>query len=354
MKEPWLAVLLSQLIAGIGQIYSGRIKRGSTLICFNLVLLGCASWFVFSFIGDIKIGVSLFLLLAIFHIWNLFDAYKCTKNVNAEDFNISRRKDKDPWLAVFLSSLIPGLGQIYIKRWFLGISFVVCFIALGVLKNNRPLFLIGLYAVFQAFVCYHAYVFSPTHRETSKRIIVVVAIIILSWELLDYQAILWKKYYVEAFQIPAVPEYFPKEFQSRTAMAPTLLANDRIFVRKSATYTPKRGDIIVFKSPEDPNIPHIMRLVVLEKETIEIRGKQLYINGERIKHRFLQNIEYSSEGKFGLEGEPYMVPKGSVFVLGDNSKNSRDSRFYGAVPKGNVVGKAYKIYWPPKRIRLLY
>ncbi|GAI30926.1 unnamed protein product, partial [marine sediment metagenome] len=55
-------------------------------------------------------------------------------------------------------------------------------------------------------------------------------------------------------------------------------------------------------------------------------------------------------GKLGVEGETFVVPNNSIFVLGDNSRISMDSRFFGSVPEADLIGKAYKIYWPPKRM----
>ncbi len=79
-------------------------------------------------------------------IWSLFDAYECAKANNTDDFEISRKQNKDPWLAVFLSNLIPGLGQLYIRKWLWAIVFVIIFIALRALEEkNNLVFLLGLF-----------------------------------------------------------------------------------------------------------------------------------------------------------------------------------------------------------------
>lgn len=337
-KEPWLAVILSAFVSGIGQIYSARIRRGCILIVIEIFLSCLAVWLIFSLTGNIKVGVALFLLLSVIRIWNLFDAYKCAKKVNTEDFEISRKENKDPWLAVFLSDLIPGLGQIYIKRQLWGIVFIVASVLLLTVKMTYPLLFFGLWAIFSAFVCYHAYIFSPVHRETSKRLIVIVAIIILGWELSAYNYFPMKEYFVEAFKM------------TPSSMEPTLKSGDRMLVRKSGKYTPKRGDVIVFKSPMDPNIPWVKRVVAFESESVEIKDEKLYIDGKKLECPALQKIAYVSIGELGVEGKPFTVPKNCLFVLGDNSSNSRDSRFYGAIPETDLIGKAYKIYWPPKRM----
>lgn len=349
-KEPWLAVVLSVLFTGIGQIYSGRIRRGVVIICIEASLLCCAFWFAFSLTGDIKIGVALLLFSTAIGIWSVPDAYKCSKAENVDDFEISRKQNKDAWLAVFLSYPIPGVGQIYIRKWLWGIVFLVIFIALPSANGSNAVFFFGLWAIYKAFVCYHAYVFSPTHRETSRKLIVIVSMTILCRGLLFYTYFPLQEYFVEAYSAPEM-EGFDDVAGS---MSPTLVANDIMLVQKSAIYTPKRGDIIVFKSPKDKDIPYVKRLIAFGGESVEIKNQTVYLNAKKIQHPTLQNVKYISTGEFGLEGEPYVVPNDSVFVLGDNSKNSCDSRFYGAIPKDDIIGKAYKIYWPPSRIGLLY
>jgi len=136
-------------------------------------------------------------------------------------------------------------------------------------------------------------------------------------------------------------------------MEPTLYDGDRIFVKKSAKYTPKRGDVVVFKSPIDPDVSYVNRIVAFEGEFVEIKDNTVYINGERLKCHPLQEIEYVSTGKFALEGKPFTVSWNSFFVLGDNSNESADSRFYGSVPEHCLIGKAYKIYWPFKHMGLI-
>jgi len=337
-KEPWLAVILSTFLAGIGQIYSGRITRGVVLICIEASLFFCAGWFVLSLTGDTRIGAVLCLLLVIIGIWNLFDAHKCAKKRNSEDFEISRKQNQDAWLAVLLSKLIPGLGQIYILKSFWGTVFIIIFIALLPLIKSNVMLFPCLWAVFQAFVCYHAYVSAPIHRETSKKVIVIVIMIILGKGLFGYTNLSFREYFVEAFLI------------TTNSMAPTLIADDRVLVTKLSKSSVNRGDLIVFKSIDEPTIPYIKRLVAFEGESVEIKNRNIFVNGKRLESQVFEGVEYSLMGEFGIEGKPFIVPDDSLFVLGDNSNNSIDSRFFGAIPKANLIGKVYKIYWPPKRM----
>ncbi|MGB2866275.1 MAG: signal peptidase I [Sedimentisphaerales bacterium] len=334
-KEPWLAVVLSSFIAGIGQIYAGRKWRGSILI-FTVAALICFSiWSILSPKCDILVMAGVYVAFLIVWIWNLFDAHKCTRTANSDNFETERKQVKDAWLALFLSDLIPGLGQIYLKRWLLGIGFVIIAGILLIVGFKYPPLFVGLWAFFSMFVCYHAYISAPIRREPSKRMIFIIAIVILcSFLLNSYNRHLLRVHVVEAFITPV------------NSMKPTLVPGDRFLVRKNKKNIPKRDDVIVFKSPDDPGTPWIKRVVALPGETIEIKNEILYVDGQKVQHPALQNIEYPPRDYVGMEGEPYKVPENHIFVIGDNSANSEDSRAFGAIPLSDVIGKAYKIYWP--------
>jgi len=117
---------------------------------------------------------------------------------------------------------------------------------------------------------------------------------------------------------------------------------------------PRRGDVVVFKYPENPRRDFIKRCIAIGGDTIEIRGKQLWLNGEHqeepyvvFKDPLVRGIgpgvpaRFRNRDNFG----PYTVPVGSIFCLGDNRDNSLDSRFWGPVPLSYVKGRAVLIYW---------
>lgn len=142
------------------------------------------------------------------------------------------------------------------------------------------------------------------------------------------------------------------------SMRPNLMEGDRIFVDK-ITYRfkePERGDIVVFKYPLDRKKDFVKRLVAFGGETVEIRDEQLHINGVRLEtppsvaHRIYYNRD---DWDFAKHGQVVTVPPKHLFVLGDNSKQSSDSRNWGFVPRKDVVGRAVVIWWPPDRIRLI-
>ena len=148
LKEPWLAIVLSFFITGIGQIYAGRELRGFFLILIIAVLICFSIWSLLSPNCDILVTVGLGLFYGTIWIWNLFDAHKCARQTNSKDFEIERKLSKDPWLALFLSKLIPGLGQIYIKKRFAGIVFIIAGLFLIAISVKYPFLSIGLWAFF--------------------------------------------------------------------------------------------------------------------------------------------------------------------------------------------------------------
>jgi len=110
------------------------------------------------------------------------------------------------------------------------------------------------------------------------------------------------------------------------------------------TGDPERGDIVVFKFPEDEKKDFIKRIIGLPGETIEVREKLVYINGQAIDEPYAIHTKYTIQpirDNFG----PYTVPEGQFFVMGDNREGSYDSRWWGPVKREKIVGKALVIYW---------
>ena len=333
-KEPWLAVNLSLFFAGIGQIYSGRLLRGCLLIITKLILIFIGGWMIWSPKGNLFTAAILFLVAFAIQIWSLFDAHRCALKQNDVDFKILRKADKDPWLAVFLSRILPGIGHMYLRKWFWGIGIIISLVILGTfIKEPLSSILIGILC---ALACLHAYISSPIRRENNKTIILIITFAVLLFNTSSIRSIIRTK--IQPFKIPT------------EVMSPTIQAGDKVLVKKSSRYIPKRGDLIVFKFPEDRNIVYLERVIAFGGESVEIKEGSVYINGEKLELSPFRNFNYISIGKFGVNGQPFIVPDHSIFVLGDNSKNSRDSRFWGTVPESDVIGKVFKRYWPPKRI----
>ena len=157
-------------------------------------------------------------------------------------------------------------------------------------------------------------------------------------------ALIIRTFVVQAFKIPT------------GSMRPTLMEGDRILVNKFIYKfkEPKRGEVIVFISPEDKKKDFIKRLVGLPNEKVQISNGAILINDNApAEDVILKRQHYYNRGDFGLEGQAVTVPNDAYYVLGDNSISSRDSRYWGFMPKKYLLGKAMLIYWPPNRIRVI-
>ncbi|MDD5270111.1 MAG: signal peptidase I [Candidatus Omnitrophica bacterium] len=150
------------------------------------------------------------------------------------------------------------------------------------------------------------------------------------------------------------------------SMIPTLLVGDRIVVvkyvygprlpfisvRLPGFREPRMGDIVVFKSPDDPNKSFIKRYIAGEGDTVEIRNGKLLVNGKVVEDPpAFRRVYYYNRGDYGIEGKPITVPKNSYFVLGDNSASSKDSRYWGFVPRNYLIGKAVLVIMPFNRMQ---
>ncbi len=111
------------------------------------------------------------------------------------------------------------------------------------------------------------------------------------------------------------------------------------------TGDPQRGDIIVFKYPRDTSQDYIKRIEGLPGDTIEMRNKQLYRNGQKVVEPYIQNIRPNQRIPGVDDMAPIRVPEGKYFVMGDNRDGSADSREWGFVPREYIQGKAWIIYW---------
>jgi len=139
---------------------------------------------------------------------------------------------------------------------------------------------------------------------------------------------------VQAFYIPS------------GSMEPTLMIDDRILVAKFVyrVGSPHRGDVIVFRYPLNPQRDFVKRVIGLPGDRVQLREGVVSVDGSVLSEK-----SYTIKPDFGYYG-PVVVPVAQYFVLGDNRNNSEDSRFFGYVPRGNIIGKAVFIYWPPSRI----
>jgi signal peptidase I len=168
--------------------------------------------------------------------------------------------------------------------------------------------------------------------------------------------LIFTSYIAQATQVPT------------ESMKPTILVGDHFFLDKIAfpanypqairSYLPQRsvarGDIIAFKSPTDGNIPFVKRVIAGPGDTIELRNKNVYVNGEKLDEPYKihvdSNIYYEDawtpeELKIRDNYGPLTIPDGSYFVMGDNRDNSNDSRYWGLITWQDIIGKPLFVYW---------
>jgi signal peptidase I len=181
--------------------------------------------------------------------------------------------------------------------------------------------------------------------------------------------------YLESIIVAVILALFIRTFAVQAFKIPTgsmkenLLIGDHLLVNKlvySPSFGPledrvmgkrpiRRGDVVVFKFPEDPTRDFIKRVIGLPGETVEIRNKQVIIDGKPIVEPYVHFIEQPlrpDDPEYGLRSDsirdnwgPQTVPAGQLLVLGDNRDNSRDSRFWGFLPADQVKGRALLVYW---------
>jgi signal peptidase I len=191
----------------------------------------------------------------------------------------------------------------------------------------------------------------PTYRKSTAREYfesICIAVIL---------ALFIRTFVVQAFKIPT------------GSMENNLLIGDHLLVNKfvygptlsglETTLLPideiKRGDVVVFKYPEEPERDFIKRIIGLPGETLELRNKRVFINGRPLDEpyvRFLEPPSDSASGdpdftEFDLRKQygPVTVPAHHYFAMGDNRDNSQDSRYWGFLPRDYVKGKALMVYW---------
>ena len=307
----------------------------------------------------------------------------------AEVVNRPRR----PWLAALLSLFFVGLGQLYAGRLFRALAWLALYVTAGMgpfillscsgMMEDRPGLLWAMIVPVAALWFLNSADAFLVARRNRKEFTpkwfnhpaLYVFFPLLSALVLHLTAYGCKAVFFESFIVP------------HAAMAPTILPGDRIFVNKLAyrKSMPRRGDICVFRDPE--GVSHVMRVIGLPGDEIEIRGGRPVVNHDVVPRQparidpkieaFLQ--ERAESGPFDdlagsretLNGSTYVVfdsqrspqvelrgpyeriwtcpqmavPADHIFVLGDNRTMAKDSRFFGFVHAGDIIGRMESRYW---------
>jgi signal peptidase I len=291
----------------------------------------------------------------------------------------AERTGRNPWVAVALAMMAPGLGHIYAGEivrglvYFFGMLLFAPAVALAVLLPASWAVLAGLLLTVVAMLALALYSVVDAYRAACRRReqyslrdynrgLVYVMFLLASYAYIVGAVLFLRSNSLEAFYIPT------------DSMAPTLLVGDHVLVTKLShpIGVPERGDLLVFYNPENTRQRWIKRVIALPGDKVETRGSDVFVNGKKLERDpvppeslaairnkvhgdvFVEHqagrrytIMFAADGK--QENFPEKeVPRGCVFVLGDHRDNSRDSRDpdFGFVPLGNVLGRVRFIEFP--------
>ncbi len=265
------------------------------------------------------------------------------------------KKKRKPIVAAILSSLAPGLGQLYNGQIIKGIICLLSLILLPIImfRIGHHYSFYGLaiilliYMLLLLFIIGEAFFTAIKKKEFILKsynkwyIYLLIILLINSIVLVPTNFLTNKVLGFSAFKMPT------------GSMEPTLRIGDYLvadpkYFKKNEL---QRGDLVVLQYPKDPTKIFIKRIIALEVEKIEIKSKQVYIDDLPFPESYkvhLDNKVYPGRDNFG----PIIVPSDHCFVLGDNRDKSMDSRHWGFLPLRNIKGKPLYIYLSKDIIRI--
>ncbi len=350
MRDGWLAANLSGLVPGMGQCYGGHWTKGLLIMGIFFGLMSHGFWSLLAAEGDTIRAFWLLGAAGFVYLLNIWDAVVTAGRPLYPLDN--KRQRKDVWYSVFLSQILPGLGHLYLNQAAAGGMFLVVGIGLSLMANQQPVVMPLACAVW-SISGYHAYRSAPMSlgqdNSRSRQMLMVIVVGGLLLRLGIGSLPMWVDQAVMQCIVPS------------ESMVPALQINDRIFVsrdggtsHRNSLYQPQTGDIVVFKVPPEaiaivdakPDDLFVKRVIGLPGQQVEVRDRQVWINQVPLIESYLRT---PAEYQWG----PELVPAGAYFVMGDNRNQSADSHVWGFLPEANIIGKAYKIYWPAKRVRSL-
>jgi signal peptidase I len=181
-----------------------------------------------------------------------------------------------------------------------------------------------------------------TIREYAESIVIAVIL-----------ALFVRTWVVQAFKIPT------GSMENNLLIGDHLLVNKFVFGPTASSIDRallpirniRRGDVVVFKYPDEPERDFIKRVIGLPGETVELRAKKVYVDGQPLDEPYVHFLQPASEAQevtsFDVRERygPVKVPDDQYFVMGDNRDNSQDSRYWGFLPAHYVKGRALMIYW---------
>jgi len=300
---------------------------------------------------------------------------------------VQNRYQRHIWLAVLMSLIMPGLGQVYCGRLkrglilnFLNILPLPIIIGLFSLSDSPSLMQIVIAMILAGGIVQLTAIIDSVFlakragsdyqpKDYNTPIVYVLLVLIVTGGSIG-SALYIRGQGLEAFRVPTASCY------------PTIVPNDRILANKLVynKKNPERGDLVVHINPLNRHENYIKRVAAVAGDTVEMKDNRLYINGtelprQKLPESTLDNIRITVKGQ-PLEGEVFeetngnakyniflneslnnktignfekmTIPKHHCFVLGDNRNNSMDSRHFGPIPLAAVIGRADYIYWPAR------
>lgn len=358
--DPWFAVNLSLLWPGLGQWAQGRSLAALLWGVGTAGLLALVLWSFLSPYGDVRWGSAGLGMGVLVWLFNLIDAHSplgypaqdqpvqpldgeariaglSIQVASGPAGAISRR-----WLGLFLGQLLPGLGHLYCQQTIAGglfLGFTILCLGLASTWPSLRLF-VAIAAAAAAFHLSSLPIAAPkrlSQPQPQPQLILAIAILIARLGLLATPLVV--EQFVEPFVVPS------------ESMLPTLAVGDRILVYKGSPRQLHARDIIVFREPQANQRSRrekffVKRLIGLSGDTLAIQSGRVIRNGQPLAEPYLQEPP-------GYEQALVQVPADRLFVLGDNRNHSYDSHVWGFLPQRNIVGRAYRISWPPERNRSL-
>lgn len=275
-----------------------------------------------------------------------------------------------PWVGVLLSLFIAGSSQFLAGEkligitWFTGILFLkiagMFCLASSFVPGDIPAFMLFAIAC-MLWIIMLVKSYRPIPRFHRVGWIYFVILFLFLSETL-YCGI---KVFIRPFKMPTA-SMSPTLEGNRKQADGTTIGGDHIFTEEYAYWLnkPQRGDIVVFKtSGLSTSLPenefYIKRVIGIPGDVLSVQDGHLFNHGQRVTEPvLLANLVILSPGQSQLFSQPYLakatdtfvVSNDCYFVLGDNTTNSFDSRFWGPVPEKNIFGRVSKIYWPLNRV----
>ncbi|MBN2590969.1 MAG: signal peptidase I [Sedimentisphaerales bacterium] len=298
--------------------------------------------------------------------------------------NTVKNNKRRIWVALMLSLIMPGLGQVYCGKLsrgffltFLNILPLPLILGLFLLSDSLMLapitvililfgFAIQVFSIIDSSLLAKRAGADYELKEYNRWYVYLLLVLIVSGCTIG-SGLYLRDQCLEAFSVPTASCY------------PSILPGDKILASKNAykNTDPQRGDLIVFINPENRHVKFIKRVVAIAGDTVEMKNNELYINGQKLKVEKLPDsifdkirLDDSTKGEFYQETndktqykillsdspekftqqdfEKTTIPKYHCFVLGDNRNNSYDSRNFGCVPLATIIARADFVYWPAK------